>query len=561
MQSFVGFVIAYAVLVSVVGVGWFLQRHLRSPFVRTIFRERCVRVLLTLMLFAVTAVQVAISNSDYSENSSQMGGNTTTADSSNSLQVPSSGRPGGEGDRSPIGLAFGDGCMIMFGALMLPAVRYSFLSRLLRTSFERLIWLHTIASIGMIVLMVAHWAAMGLSGSGVVVFLASIIAAIPGLLRHFNYKFFRLTHLSVVVAILAVIVHAPKVLIMLLPGLAMWVYDITRRWRHEARFASARVTWHYHPSNQLIELTIERHHKSQPPKPAQFAALIIPDIDLVPHPISIAYYKRGFEEPGPSNVPPPPGASSGAASVEMTMPRSSESEYFTFFIRKTKDDSWTGKLATLAQNSVAPKKPLRIAGIHGELSIPLEKCSHLIFVAGGIGITPWLHVVDSLAAREPSNAAAGSVCVMSVSFLWVGRHKEDVNVIGPQLGARLNQLALRHTTLKFFDTGRPSERSVPVEISEVPLGDGNHLEELQIIQDPPSNSGENNGGFSIICEGRPDIAKEIFAVLSTIRSIDSTSVQEKRIGVFVCGPPALATDVTSSCDKQNILCHSEAFDM
>jgi hypothetical protein len=65
-----------------------------------------------------------------------------------------------------------------------------------------------------------------------------------------------------------------------------------------------------------------------------------------------------------------------------------------FYIKPIDDSTWTGQLSHLTSRAYANSTPLSLDGPYGNLSINLSHYHTVYIIAGGIGITPFLNILD-----------------------------------------------------------------------------------------------------------------------------------------------------------------------
>ena len=109
--------------------------------------------------------------------------------------------------------------------------------------------------------------------------------------------------------------------------------------------------------------------------------------------------------------------------------------YVQFHIKNMGPGTFTGHLASIAQaqRDIAQSEkqdlatPLKISvklsGPHGSLSINLADYQHIVLIAGGIGITPMLPILDRIRhwCRRDTDKAKKFPRLERVSVLWVAR--------------------------------------------------------------------------------------------------------------------------------------------
>ena len=95
----------------------------------------------------------------------------------------------------------------------------------------------------------------------------------------------------------------------------------------------------------------------------------------------------------------------------------------TFHIKSMGKGTFTGELAALLESKTNTMVPcdVKLRGPFGSLSINLAQYQHIVLIAGGIGITPMLPILDRIRFWVNNNKASKFPNLKTVSVIWVAR--------------------------------------------------------------------------------------------------------------------------------------------
>eukprot|EP00931_Biecheleriopsis_adriatica_P015338 TRINITY_DN11781_c0_g2_i4.p1 TRINITY_DN11781_c0_g2~~TRINITY_DN11781_c0_g2_i4.p1 ORF type:complete len:769 (+),score=70.82 TRINITY_DN11781_c0_g2_i4:52-2358(+) len=82
-------------------------------------------------------------------------------------------------------------------------------------------------------------------------------------------------------------------------------------------------------------------------------------------------------------------------------------------------------------SSVTTQLLCEIDGIYGNYSPPWRSFSHVLFVGGGVGVTPWLPAMEE---HQELHRLHGSTA-QTMRLVWIGRDHTELNAMGPYLPA------------------------------------------------------------------------------------------------------------------------------
>jgi predicted ferric reductase len=287
-------------------------------------------------------------------------------------------------------------------------------------------------------------------------------------------------------------------------------------------------------------------------------------------------------------------------------------ENATFHIKNMGDGTWTHKLHELAsrvkdmeQTEAAMLPSIKIDGPYGHPPNFLQgRHSGIIYIAGGIGITPCAAQLDDLVSKiqgstranetkltfdstydsEPSPSLAACGGVRHVTLVWVSREEGIFDAFG-ELLTKLNAAngsGLVSVDVKLFWTGTGSPTKAD-EKSEAVTLKGVDFEEYGAFA---GDRNENRTAMAVersrcmmpaIECGRPDLNAVIAGVVNDLilsrdqageePSSTRSSIPTEACGVYVCGPSSLVKATEAACalvpGKISVLfdVHAEAFQL
>jgi len=264
----------------------------------------------------------------------------------------------------------------------------------------------------------------------------------------------------------------------------------------------------------------------------------------------------------------------------------------TFHIKTCKPGSWTCKLLTYIQDSTA-RSPngqveVKLRGPYGSLSINLAEYSHIILIAGGIGITPMLPILYSIRSQQKKYP-----CLRKVTIVWAARKENEslfcefadqitdfVDISGSQsassnmesrevVGAEAGDGDLELTVLGQAEVemsqrkqrsvgpslyaGVHSSVSISVEVEYYLTGE---KESNRDAHEFTSSSGSDNKHTCVY--GRPNFKS---LAKNAVKQAEQPQLATGRNAVcaFVCGPAAMSTDAAVACADNGIDYHLETF--
>lgn len=210
---------------------------------------------------------------------------------------------------------------------------------------------------------------------------------------------------------------------------------------------------------------------------------------------------------------------------------------------------WSRKLHAMAgelalRDIDAQEKPIKVFfdGPYGEPMVDIQgdTYSHILLIAGGMGITPmlsqWSSLRDQFSRGRP---------LSRVHLVWATKDMDMVHSVTED-AAPQSTVAVANN-----DTAAHVFRADVYNTSPGP--DDRHF-----IPDSKCFAGTELS----IHQGRPDLAGTVMAQMRTLLEQDTTTsaAAGKRVAVMVCGPASLVKDVRMLCDTAALTKGAPAFD-
>lgn len=424
-------------------------------------------------------------------------------------------------------------------AVMLPVTRHSVWPMILGLSFERAIkyhrWLGRLTCVWVLVhfatqihkyggeIIGQHHSYTAAEGSGTVFgFIAMIGLLLTTLIadaeiRRHAFEAFYYIHIFLGPCAIA-FAMAHSLLVRYYMIIPLVLYGIDQLLRFYSNFKTVQVlsakVLGSESEQKVVRLDLQMTSMSY--KPGQYVFVNFPQISLTQwHPYSISTTPTTPEQP------------------------------FSIHILDCGNETWSSKVAqSVATNGNDIK--VKIDGSYGQPQFPLTTSPILVFVAGGIGVTPLFSMIGYVLQQIVAGHAAH---IKEVHFIWVSRTSTAFTAWNSELinSLRANNLFKLH----FFSTAGTVNKSIVCQppagpASDVELGSIKNIEEGHgHINDPLMES------TGQVQAGRPVFTK----LFDDIQSRHATT----DVSVFACGPTQMMCDVHSAAMKRKFYLHKETF--
>jgi len=320
--------------------------------------------------------------------------------------------------------------------------------------------------------------------------------------RRNHFELFYYTHHIYMVIYVAVLIQAPSLWYYLIGGLSLWMLDRVIRFQRGCRQVQIKELKAL--PGAITHLKVSYSGKAGISyAPGQYCFLNIPEISsLQLHPFSI------------SSAP-----CDGSSTLD-------------FHIKNMGEDTFTGTLQTLARNSNSMETSLSVDGPYGT-PIEFARYQRIVFVAGGIGITPahsnFRHIV-----KQALTPDAG-VSVPEVHLSWIFQNQECFLGV-PAVSETLHEIAELNSV------------SMPMEYEEFPAT-------FSLVATREEGQDSTACGLPLVCMSSRDI--------NFIEEISSKSPlgAEARTLVFACGPKSLLEGVSDAAMALGYDFHAETFEL
>jgi predicted ferric reductase len=418
--------------------------------------------------------------------------------------------------------AVGDGAVLCFASLMFPVSRRVFLG-FFGIPPERAIKYHTFSSLLLIIVSAIHGIGMWSSFNftyllrwrdkdgvsmlpGLIAFLFLLIITVVSLLRNLvSYRMHRAVHYLYIPCIFFGACHATALTYALAPAaiflfltflhkkLAMPVGEVEDALQCAVSFADSSCV--------VLDFT-----RNDYLRPGSWYFLSIPAIGIAQHPFFVARSRQ----------------TSNSCSVRLVIKDTRKTN-----LRKD-SIGWTGCLLDF----LSAKKPIEsyiLDGPYGIAEVDPFNFGNYVFVCGGIGIVPLVHMLQILSLSSGDGHdedIIGAVKLKAnILFLWVIPNESLLAIFGEDLSAYHTAIenASKHLKLsiKVFVTG-----------SQAP---------------PPGASPRAPPRAITLEKGRPKLAEELVAferqqAAHYVKTADNTFTTLNRGAMYMCGPRGLVDD-------------------
>jgi predicted ferric reductase len=456
------------------------------------------------------------------------------------------------GETYPEMRSFGQVTAMFFVLIMIPICKHSGLMGLAGIAYERAVWLHPVLALLLYLFMTTHMIGMmvnvGFAESfqwepkccttstlaGVLSWIFLTVMGIAAMMRRKFFALFKYSHLMFLLVFVFGALHYPTLALMLIPGVLLWMTDWILRMRTTILISPEIRGVQYFSECEVVRVVVRgvswpmlSGSSTSSGSGGEYACIRISELGQVYHPFSVALYHP-------------------------------EAQTATFYIKTI--GKWTTELARI---SLKPELTVAVQGCYGNLQTPLNRHTFLVFICGGIGVTPMLRMLQLLAADCPPKLEA-------VIFAWSVRSDELMDVIYREMSPLIGSLASKGVAveLRFHNTRKNEPRLVHPEAMDAPFllhgNEGIMLEDL-LLQDDLLGSANTVASLSKRTE-LPTVVTKRLQPEDIIRDVASRLLlhdDNSTVGVYVCGPEALSADVRAAVSNSSkaFELHVESFEL
>ena len=229
-----------------------------------------------------------------------------------------------------------------------------------------------------------------------------------------------------------------------------------------------------------------------------------------------------------------------------------------FTISSRGRDTWTNRLGVYARDHTGPTQ-IQIDGPFGR-NIPYNDHEVLILVAGGIGVTPMISMLNQIAQSLATNSQSSKI--RQVHFIWVFRKIELLYEFAHMLEPIISQeLLSQKIVLHLYCTATENtESSNSLQNESDTVTDSSpryYYEKSRIVAEAAGEIALSYALEKMTQNGRPNI-EQVFADIDSKISHNNDSATSS-VACFVCGRPNITESVSISCYKHNYRFQAEEF--
>lgn len=380
--------------------------------------------------------------------------------------------------------------------------------------------------------------------------------------RRDNWEWFLVAHMGYVLVFLLSFIHYPTLMLFCIPAILALLADMCLRYRPRQR-ATVFLLAH-HSKASLTTLRVVPHEKFTRPTPGQFVTVQLQFAENQHHPFSVA------------SLPEEDGS-------------------FLLHIKAMGLGTWTHRLALLSTDCT-PSDPMyaKLDGPFGVLNPPLGAHKRVFMVASGVGITPYLHLLEACVAN-PTLITAGKATDCTLTLIWTIRYPHDLSPYLERLratmqawdakqqqqqqqgGGSLNVHVILHVTRLDEEALHPLllDPAEEIVLDEKQLMDKGsfvssvtNVSEVDKAVTAREQEQTKDNGTRAAKREPDDGEKKAFSLADCVQAgrptMDALLVcgegeRPSDVCVYVCGPPGLVTDVMGICHDRDFVCGPETF--
>ena len=195
-------------------------------------------------------------------------------------------------------------------------------------------------------------------------------------------------------------------------------------------------------------------------------------------------------------------------------------------VKSMGEGTWSDEVYRNASSgALSVSSSVTFTGTYGSLQVPLGATPNVVLVAGGIGITPMLGLLQQMSQMEKNRPK-------SVTLIWSLRDEELAYAVVPYFEEAYAKLQEQGVSCHF-----QLHLTIPQPKAATPLDD---------------SAKETNISPFLVMFGRPRIQDIVAARIAD---------EKERIGVYCCGPAALMESAeTFAKSRPHTYLHTELFE-
>ena len=380
--------------------------------------------------------------------------------------------------------------------------------------------------------------------------LGSLSLTAAALRKFIPYEVFQYTHVFMIMFFLMSFIHSFQSWYFTGGGLLLYLYDKCLRLIQSSQYIEAESLT-YKRSTHTTRIVVSKSQFGRPYQAGQYCWVNVPAISHFEwHPFTI------------SSAP--------------------NMDQIEFTISSMGSNTWTGKLGAFALDNSEPTQ-IQIDGPFGRAATYHDH-EVLILVAGGIGVTPMISMLNQVAHNMTTNVQESKIA--QVHFVWVFRKfdllHEFIHMLEPIISqGLLNDKVILHLyctasskshSLDLFNSKSEfnsrsdlldeENTSRSKSLHSVPSNDNLDAKSLIHGSNPSFNISVSRQLEKMTHQERPEI-DQVFANIndSILQSRADVNSKMPSVACFVCGPVRLTESVSANCYKNNFSFQSEEFNI
>ena len=351
--------------------------------------------------------------------------------------------------------------------------------------------------------------------------LGSLSLTAAALRKFIPYEVFQYTHYFMIMFFLMSFVHSFQSWYFTGGGLLLYMYDKCLRLIKSSQYMEVE-SLRYAELSSTTRVVMSKKQFSRPYVAGQYCFINIPAVSQFEwHPFTISSF-----------------------------PAMDKIE-FTIYSRGS--GTWTNRLGVYARNHTGPTQ-IQIDGPFGR-NMPYNNHEVLILVAGGIGVTPMISILNQVAQNLATNFQSSKIS--QVHFIWIFRKMEllyeFIHMLKPILSQELLQqkifLHLYCTATERSESLHSLENDSDTVTESSPRSDN---DKLRTAVESTEEEISSYAFEKMTQKGRPNIEQ----VFEDINSKESPS---DSVACFVCGRSLITESVSKSCYKYDYSFQAEEF--